>query len=35
MDPPFEVGGGFMSVSDRPGLGHELRDDYLAQPLPF
>lgn len=35
MTPPFDVRGGYFHVSDRPGLGYELRDDYLAQALPF
>ena len=35
MDPPFDVANGFFTVSDRPGLGHDLRADYLAQPIPF
>jgi galactonate dehydratase len=35
MDPPFDVRGGFMSVSDRPGLGHELRPDYLEQAIAY
>ena len=35
MDPPFDVANGFFAVSNRPGLGHELRADYLAQPIPF
>jgi galactonate dehydratase len=35
VDPPFEVANGFMSVSERPGLGHELRPEYLAQAIPY
>jgi galactonate dehydratase len=35
MDPPFDVVGGYFSVSDRPGLGHDLRTDYLARALPI
>ena len=35
MEPPFDVQGGFMSVSDRPGLGHELRSDYLEQAIAY
>lgn len=35
MDPPFEVHGGHFYVSDRPGLGHDLRPDYLAKAIPF
>jgi galactonate dehydratase len=33
MDPPFDVANGFFNVSDRPGLGHELRADYLSQSI--
>ena len=35
MDPPFEVSGGYFMVSTRPGLGHELRADYLARAVPY
>jgi galactonate dehydratase len=35
MTPAFDVGGGYFRVSDRPGLGHDLREDYLAQAVPF
>jgi galactonate dehydratase len=35
MDPPFDVRDGYFHVSDRPGLGHELREDYIAQGIPF
>jgi galactonate dehydratase len=35
IDPPFDVRGGYCYVSDRPGLGHELREDYLIQAVPF
>jgi galactonate dehydratase len=35
VDPPFDVRGGFVYVSERPGLGHELRADYLEQGIPF
>jgi galactonate dehydratase len=35
MTPPFDVHGGHFYVSDRPGLGHELREDYLSQAIPF
>ncbi|MCC6178892.1 MAG: mandelate racemase/muconate lactonizing enzyme family protein [Chloroflexi bacterium] len=35
MDPPFDLRGGYMYVSDRPGLGHDLRADYLERALPF
>jgi galactonate dehydratase len=33
--PPLDVRGGYFYVSDRPGLGHDLREDYLAQAVPF
>jgi hypothetical protein len=26
---------GFFHVSTRPGLGHELRPDYLERPIPY
>jgi galactonate dehydratase len=35
MTPAFDVRGGYFYVSDRPGLGHDLRDDYLSQAVPF
>jgi galactonate dehydratase len=35
LTPPVDVRDGFMYVSDRPGLGHELRSDYLADAIPF
>ena len=35
LTPPLDVRGGYFYVSDRPGLGHDLREDYLAQALPF
>lgn len=35
IDPPFDVRGGYCYVSDRPGLGHELRSDYLAEVIPY
>jgi hypothetical protein len=35
MDPPFEVRAGFFHVSNRPGLGHELRQDYIEKAIPF
>jgi len=35
MDPPFDVHDGYFHLSDRPGLGHDLREDYLAQAIPF
>ena len=35
MDPPFDVHDGFFHVSARPGLGHELRQEYLEQAIAF
>ncbi len=35
MDPPFDVHDGFFHVSTRPGLGHELRPDYVEQAIAF
>jgi galactonate dehydratase len=35
VDPPFDVRAGYCYVSDRPGLGHELRADYLARSIPY
>jgi len=35
MDPPFDVRAGYFHVSDRPGLGHELRPDYIEQAIAF
>ena len=35
MDPPFDVREGHFHVSDRPGLGHTLRDDYIARAIAF
>jgi galactonate dehydratase len=35
LTPPLDLRGGHMYVSDRPGLGHDLREDYLAQAIPF
>ena len=34
LTPPLDVRGGYFSVSDRPGLGHDLREDYLSQAIP-
>ncbi|MGH2371522.1 MAG: enolase C-terminal domain-like protein, partial [Chloroflexota bacterium] len=31
MTPPLDVRNGYFYVSDRPGLGHDLREDYLQQ----
>lgn len=35
MTPPFDVRDGYFTVSDRPGLGHDLREDYLARAIPY
>lgn len=35
LTPPLDVRDGSFHVSDRPGLGHELRADYLSQAIPF
>ncbi len=36
IDPPFDVRGGHCYVSaDRPGLGHELREEYLLEAVPY
>jgi galactonate dehydratase len=35
MTPPFDVRDGYFTVSDRPGLGHDLREDYIAQAIPY
>jgi galactonate dehydratase len=35
MDPPFEVHHGHFYVSERPGLGHEPREEFLARAIPF
>ncbi len=35
LTPPLDLCDGSMTVADRPGLGHELRDDYLDQAIPF
>jgi galactonate dehydratase len=35
MSPPFDVRNGHFYVSDRPGLGHDLAEDYLAQAIPL
>jgi L-alanine-DL-glutamate epimerase-like enolase superfamily enzyme len=34
-NPPFDVHDGYVHVSDAPGLGHELREDALAEAIPF
>ncbi|MBV9172950.1 MAG: mandelate racemase/muconate lactonizing enzyme family protein [Chloroflexi bacterium] len=33
VDPPFEVHDGYFHVSERAGLGHELREEYLEQTI--
>ncbi|HEX2035523.1 MAG TPA: mandelate racemase/muconate lactonizing enzyme family protein [Chloroflexota bacterium] len=35
MEPAFDIRDGYFYVSERPGLGHDLREDYLAQAIPF
>ncbi|MBV8716006.1 MAG: mandelate racemase/muconate lactonizing enzyme family protein [Chloroflexi bacterium] len=35
VEPPFDVREGYCYVSDRPGLGHELREDYLAKAIAY
>ena len=35
LTPPLDVRGGYFYVSDRPGLGHDLRQDYVAQAVAF
>jgi len=35
MTPAFDVRGGYFYVSDRPGLGHELSEEYISQAIPF
>jgi len=35
MDPPFDVRAGYFHVSNRPGLGHELRQDYIEKAIAF
>jgi galactonate dehydratase len=35
LTPPIDIRGGYWYPSDRPGLGHELREDYLARALPL
>jgi galactonate dehydratase len=34
MTPPFDVHDGYFHVSDRPGLGHDLSEEYVAQAIP-
>ncbi|MFN8524508.1 MAG: mandelate racemase/muconate lactonizing enzyme family protein [Chloroflexota bacterium] len=33
--PPLDIHDGYFHVSDRPGLGHDLRPEYLATALPI
>jgi galactonate dehydratase len=35
MTPPFDVRDGRFHVSDRPGLGHDLSEEYLREAVPF
>ena len=35
LTPPLDVRDGYFHVSDRPGLGHDLREDYLARAIPY
>jgi galactonate dehydratase len=35
LTPAFDVRGGYLAVSDRPGLGQDLREDYVARAIPF
>ena len=35
MTPAFDVRDGFFHVSDRPGLGHHLSEEYLSRAIPF
>jgi len=35
LTPALDVRDGYMYVSDRPGLGHDLREDYLSQAIPY
>lgn len=35
VTPAFDVRDGYFYVSDRPGLGHNLREEYLSQAIPF
>ncbi len=35
LTPPLDVRDGFMYVSDRPGLGHDLSPEYLSQAIPY
>jgi L-alanine-DL-glutamate epimerase-like enolase superfamily enzyme len=33
--PALDVHDGYFHVSDRPGLGHDLREDYLSRAIPY
>ena len=35
LTPPLDIRDGFYHVSDRPGLGHDLREEYVAQEIPY
>lgn len=35
LTPPLDVHDGYFHVSDRPGLGHDLREDYIARATPY
>lgn len=35
LTPPLDLRDGFYHVSDRPGLGHDLREEYIAQAIPY
>ena len=35
MTPAFDVRDGYFHVSDRPGLGHDLSEEYLGRAVPF
>jgi galactonate dehydratase len=35
LTPPLDVRGGYFYVSDRPGLGHDLREEYISQAIPY
>jgi galactonate dehydratase len=34
MTPPFDVHDGYFHVSDRPGLGHDLSEEYIREAVP-
>ena len=35
LTPPLDLRGGTYHLPDRPGIGHELRADYIAQAIPY